>query len=94
MSRPHVAAQRRTIPSSKRSPIKKQRQRVVEDDADAFHPARLYRTKRLAQLLDVDESTVWKMRQRGDLPPFTQVGNIRGLTGPQLKDVLKRREAE
>jgi len=76
----------------KRSRIK--RRRVIEDDADAFHPARLYRTKRLAELLDCNESTVWKMRQRGDLPAFTQVGSIKGLTGPQLKAVLKQREAE
>jgi hypothetical protein len=87
------------IPSSgrseKRPHIKTKRRRVVEDGTpDAFHPARFYRTKRLAELLDCDESTIWKMRKRGDLPAFTQVGNIKGLTGPQLQAVLKQREGE
>jgi predicted DNA-binding transcriptional regulator AlpA len=77
----------------KRPHIKEtKRRRLVEDDADAFHPARLYRTRRLAALLGCHESTIWKMRKRGDLPPFTRVGNIEGLTGPQLQAVLKQRD--
>jgi predicted DNA-binding transcriptional regulator AlpA len=86
----------KAIPSSgrseKRPHIKTKHRRVVEDDADAFHPARFYRTKRLAELFDCDESTIWKMRKRGDLPAFTKVGNIKGLTGPQLQAVLNQRQ--
>lgn len=59
-------------------------------DPDA-HPLRLYRPRRLAHLLDVDESTVWRWRKSGVLPPPVEIGGVRGWTEAQLQAVFARR---
>jgi hypothetical protein len=65
-----------------------------EDDIlGALHPFKLYRVGTLAKLLCVDRSTIWRMRQRGQLPRFVQVGSICGLTGAQLRKILAEPEA-
>ena len=56
-------------------------------DPDAL---RLYRPSRLAALFDVDQSTIWRWRKDGTLPPFTQVGGISGLTEEQVAEVIER----
>jgi hypothetical protein len=52
------------------------------------HPYALYRTGRLAELFDVDPSTIWKWRKTGVLPPFKEIAGVRGLTGKQLAKLL------
>jgi hypothetical protein len=51
----------------------------------------IYRPDRLAQILDCNPSTIWRMRKKGLLPPFVKIGNIRGLTEEQLQQVLRQR---
>jgi predicted DNA-binding transcriptional regulator AlpA len=58
------------------------------------HPFRLYRTERLAELFGVDRGTVWRWRKAGLLPPFVELGGIRGLTEQQVAEVLKQRATE
>ena len=54
-------------------------------------PFRIYRTHRLAELLDVDPSTIWKWRQSGVLPQPVQIGGIHGWTEDQLQELYARR---
>lgn len=49
------------------------------------HPFRIYRTGRLADLFDVDPSTIWRWRRDGFLPPFAKIGGVEGLTGIQVE---------
>lgn len=60
---------------------------------DAFargNPLRLIRTNRLAKLLDVDQSTIWRWRQTGVLPEPIQIGGVRGWLQPQLEELLAK----
>jgi predicted DNA-binding transcriptional regulator AlpA len=57
------------------------------------HPFRIYRTERLAELFDVDRATIWRWRINGTLPPFVEIGGIRGLTEQQLGEVMRQRGA-
>jgi DNA-binding transcriptional MerR regulator len=52
-----------------------------------LHPHALDRPNRIAQILNVDKSTLWRWEQRGLLPSFVRIGGSRGLTGEYL---LKR----
>jgi predicted DNA-binding transcriptional regulator AlpA len=56
--------------------------------ATAHHPLRLYRVARLATLLDVNEATLWKWRQRGILPEPVKIGSIEGWTRQQIEYLL------
>ena len=76
---------------TKKSAIKKKRfvprrGRVL----GAWHPFQLYRIDRLAELFDVDPSTIHRWRRDGILPPFTEIAGVKGLTGKQLEDFLDR----
>jgi hypothetical protein len=42
----------------------------------------------LAELFDVNPSTIWKWRKAGVLPPFKEIAGVRGLTGKQLAKLL------
>lgn len=55
-------------------------------------PHRLYRPKRLAELLDVNLSTLWRWRQRGVLPPPVKIGGIVGWTETQVAKLLQERD--
>jgi hypothetical protein len=55
-------------------------------------PLKLIRPGRLAQLWDVDPSTIWRYRKDGILPPPVQVGCIEGWTEDQLKAVMRPRQ--
>jgi hypothetical protein len=53
------------------------------------HPLQLYRPGRLARLLDVHLTTLWRWRKDGLLPPPVQVGpNVRGWTYEQVAHLL------
>jgi predicted DNA-binding transcriptional regulator AlpA len=54
------------------------------------NPLRLYRTHRLAELFDVDPSTIWKWRQRGILPEPVQIGSVHGWTERQLEALFRQ----
>lgn len=56
------------------------------------HPFRLYRVGRLAELLDVNASTIWRWRQSGVLPPPVEIGGIHGWTEQQIAELMQRRE--
>jgi hypothetical protein len=60
----------------------------------ALHVLQLYRPGRLAQIFDVDESTIFRWRKSGVLPEFVEVGGIRGLTGVQVQAVLDGHKAD
>lgn len=57
-------------------------------------PYKIYRTSRLAELFDVDASTIWRWRKRGVLPKFKRIGGIEGLTEVQLADFLAQQDAD
>ena len=58
--------------------------------ADGPSPYRIFRTNRLAELFDVDPSTIWRWRQDGTLPQFVKVGGVSGLTEVQLAEVHEK----
>jgi predicted DNA-binding transcriptional regulator AlpA len=54
------------------------------------HPLQLYRPGRLAQLLDVHLSTLWRWQRDGVLPRPVQIGPyVRGWTREQIEHLLK-----
>jgi hypothetical protein len=55
------------------------------------NPFRLYRVGRLAELFDVDRTTIWRWERAGVLPAFVQIGGVRGLTEAQFAELLKER---
>ena len=53
------------------------------------HPLQLYRPNRLAKLLDVANTTIWRWRRDGVLPEPIQVGpGVRGWTHAQVEHLL------
>jgi predicted DNA-binding transcriptional regulator AlpA len=56
-----------------------------------LHPLTLFRPHRLAALLGVNPSTVWRWRQQGVLPAPVEIAGIHGWTQQQIEEVLKRR---
>ena len=54
------------------------------------NPLRLYRTHRLAELFDVNPSTIWKWRKRGILPEPICFGGVHAWTEPQLEALFKK----
>jgi hypothetical protein len=67
----------------------KARRRLTRDLP--LHPLQIFRRRRLAEIFDVDECTIWRWRQNSTLPPFVKVGRVCGLTGEQVQEVLKQR---
>jgi predicted DNA-binding transcriptional regulator AlpA len=55
----------------------------------ADHSLRLYRPTRLAALLDVNESTIWRWRRDGRLPEPVTVAGVTGWTHDQIAALLK-----
>ncbi len=55
-----------------------------------LHPLQLFRVGRLAEIFDVDPSTIFRWRKEGVLPPFREVGGVRGLTGEQITEVYNK----
>jgi predicted DNA-binding transcriptional regulator AlpA len=61
-------------------------------DASQPNPFRIYRVKRLAELFDVDPSTIWRWTKSGVLPPPVQIGpTIHGWTERQLAPLMEAR---
>ena len=58
------------------------------------HPLRLIRPSRLAELLDVNPSTIWRWRKAGILPPPSRVGGVEGWTEPVIQELLDQRREE
>jgi hypothetical protein len=89
---------RRKLPRPKQL-SSQERQRRVAERRKAFwvavaanpHPLRLYRAGRLAELFDVNDSTIWRWRKNGVLPKFAKVGGIEGLTEVEVARLLEQR---
>jgi hypothetical protein len=63
-------------------------QRNVDFKSNRF---KIYRVKRLSELLDVNGSTIWRWRRNGTLPePAFKQGNIQGWTEQQLEPLFKQ----
>ena len=59
------------------------------------NPYQLYRVGRLAKLFDVDESTIWRWKQNGVLPPpAAKFPGFEAWTEQQIQQVIKRRRSE
>jgi len=56
------------------------------------HPLNLFRPHRLAALLAVNPSTIWRWRQLGILPEPVTIDGVRGWCEAQIKEILKSRE--
>lgn len=54
----------------------------------AASPHKLYRTYRLAELFDVDRTTIYRWRKKGKLP-FARVGDFWAVTEANLQRVLR-----
>lgn len=65
--------------------------RILRRPLQRPNPFRLYRTERLAELFDVDPSTIWRWRKSGELPPPVEIGGVHGWTEEQLREVIERR---
>ncbi len=53
----------------------------------------LYRTHRVAQLLDVDESTVWRWwKKQGLLPAPVTIGGVKGWTQQTIEEFIAARQ--
>ncbi len=62
--------------------------------ASGSHPLKVYRVKRIAELFDVHESTIWLWRKNGILPePKFKAGKIEGWTHDQLLGLFKQEAA-
>jgi predicted DNA-binding transcriptional regulator AlpA len=88
---------RRQISAQERQRRERQRQQESQRQQSlsgfAAHPYRLYRVRRLAELLDVDRATIWRWRLAGVLPEPVQVGGVKGWTEAQVAHVLEQRGA-
>ena len=59
------------------------------------HPLRLYRSSRLAKLFGVDESTIWRWKQSGVLPPpAAKFPGFEAWTEEQLVDRVRQARGE
>jgi predicted DNA-binding transcriptional regulator AlpA len=57
-------------------------------------PYRIYRKKRLCELLDIDNSTLWRWRRQGILPePAFKAGGIEGWSEEQVASLFKQKTA-
>jgi predicted DNA-binding transcriptional regulator AlpA len=59
------------------------------------NPIRIYRTNRLAKLLDLHPSTIWRMRQRREIPePIEIAPGIVGWSETVVKEWLAGKQGE
>jgi predicted DNA-binding transcriptional regulator AlpA len=62
--------------------------RLAKPDQRSPHRFNVYRTQRLAQLLGVYPSTIWRWRKTGKLPAPVKIGGILGWTEEQVAALL------
>jgi predicted DNA-binding transcriptional regulator AlpA len=56
------------------------------------HPLRIFRVGRLARLLDIDPSTLWRWVRDGEWPPPIEIGRgVKGWPEAQIKDLIEKR---
>jgi predicted DNA-binding transcriptional regulator AlpA len=68
--------------------------RVLPGDPDArLNPFTIFRPQRLAELLDVDRSSIWRWRRNGTLPPPVEIAGIKGWTYSQIEHLFAQRSA-
>jgi hypothetical protein len=88
---------RREIPQNKTGVVKLSRhqRRDINFRASGSHPLQIFRPKRLAELFDIDESTVALWRRQGVLPePAFKCGKIVGWTADQLAALFKTEQGD
>jgi predicted site-specific integrase-resolvase len=66
--------------------------KIRERQPEPLSPLRLYRPSRLAKLLDVNPSTLWRWRKNGVLPAPVCIGGVHGWTHDQIAKLLSNRE--
>jgi predicted DNA-binding transcriptional regulator AlpA len=64
--------------------------KASQAEVEATSPLKIVRPSRLARLLDVDPSTLWRWRKEGILPPPVKIGGISGWPEQQLRQLLER----
>jgi predicted DNA-binding transcriptional regulator AlpA len=70
----------------------KERRDLARRHLNYPHPLRFYRPGRLAELLDVDDATIWRWRKSGILPPPSEISpGIRGWTEEQIRELIEQR---
>jgi predicted DNA-binding transcriptional regulator AlpA len=68
--------------------------RTLPGDPDArLNPFVIFRPQRLADLLDVDRTCIWRWRQNGTLPPPVEIAGIKGWTWAQIEHLFAQRSA-
>jgi hypothetical protein len=95
MQKPKNRRRSRRAKPRKRQTIRQQRERRLARVAEGPpHPFKLYRPARLAYLLGVDTSTLWRWRKAGLIEEPVQVGpSVHGWTGQQVARILKQQPA-
>ena len=69
------------------------RSKARRDRQFSVNPYKIYRPKRLCELLDIDSSTLWLWRKRGIVPePAFRAGKISRWTEEQVAALFKQRE--
>jgi predicted DNA-binding transcriptional regulator AlpA len=58
------------------------------------HPFTIFRPSRLAALLDVERTCIWRWRTKGILPEPISIGGITGWTFAQIEHLFARRLQE
>jgi hypothetical protein len=71
--------------------LSRRQRRDMSFSASASHPLQVYRPHRVAQLFDVDESTVLAWRKDGVLPePAVRIGRVFGWTHAQISALFTK----
>lgn len=76
--------QRREAEKRRKQANRDKRRAIIADN-----PLRLYRPSTVAELLSVDQSTLWRWRRDGLIEEPIKVGGIIGWTHEQLQRMLK-----
>jgi predicted DNA-binding transcriptional regulator AlpA len=74
----------------KKSTISKRERNRRQEQAAGEGRLMLFRTQRLAALLDVNPATIWRWRRSGVLPPPVAIGSIHGWTSEQVAALLQQ----
>jgi predicted DNA-binding transcriptional regulator AlpA len=59
-----------------------------------LNPFTVYRPGRLADLLDVDRTCIWRWTQNGTLPEPITIGGVKGWTFSQLENLFAQRQQQ
>jgi predicted DNA-binding transcriptional regulator AlpA len=84
-------AERRARDAERRRQAKERRavlRQTVPADQQRPNPFTIYRTQRLAELLDVDRSCIWRWRRDGVLPEPVEIGGVKGWTFAQIEHLI------